>query len=64
MTLVIALGFEPIRQKSGSHRRFFHPGVNAYLNLQPKGDGMAKDYQVRQVLEAIDTLALDFIEEG
>ena len=46
------LGFSP-RQGSGSHIIFFHPNVEEIINLQPRQDGTAKPYQVRQVREII-----------
>ncbi len=58
LALVAAVGIVPIRQRSGSHQRFVHPDVQVYLNLQPLRDGKAKDYQVIQVLRAIDEYRL------
>lgn len=48
LTLVAAAGFEAFRQGGTSHRRFFHPGVRVFLNLQPLADGKAKDDHVVQ----------------
>jgi hypothetical protein len=42
------LGFQE-RRHGGSHRVFFREGVRDILNLQPRPDGTAKPYQVRQV---------------
>ena len=58
LALVAAAGFVPIRQRGGSHQRFVQPEAEAYLNLQPLRDGGAKDYQVIQVLRAIDEYGL------
>lgn len=33
----------------GSHHIFTRPGVREILNLQPRSDGSAKPYQVKQV---------------
>ena len=44
------LGFEKVRQVRG-HRVFRHP-VLSPLNLQASGNGHAKAYQVRRLLEA------------
>jgi hypothetical protein len=44
------------RQSSGSHRVYRTPWEGEpYVNIQDK-KGMAKPYQVRQVLDAIDKL--------
>ncbi len=44
------------RQNSGSHRVYRTPWAGEpYVNIQSK-KGMAKPYQVRQVLSAIDKL--------
>jgi HicA toxin of bacterial toxin-antitoxin, len=45
------LGFED-RQR-GSHRIFWRDGVAEILNLQPRGGGQAKPYQVRQVRDVL-----------
>ena len=41
------------RQRGGSHRIFSRDDVAEILNLQPRPDGTAKPYQVRQVREVI-----------
>ena len=46
--LLARLGFAE-RRSSGSHRIFFHRATPEILNLQPRSDGTAKPYQVRQV---------------
>jgi hypothetical protein len=46
--LLARLGFGE-RRRGGSHRIFFRDGVAEILNLQPRSDGTAKPYQVRQV---------------
>ena len=46
------LGFGE-RQRGGSHRIFFRDGVAEILNLQPRPDGTAKPYQVRQVRDIL-----------
>ena len=50
--LLARLGFGE-RQRGGSHRIFFRDGVAEILNLQPRPDGTAKPYQIRQVREVI-----------
>lgn len=51
-SLLNRLGFVD-RQRGGSHRIFSRDGVAEILNLQPRPDGTAKPYQVRQVREVI-----------
>jgi len=63
LELVAAVGFVPIRQRPGSHRRFVHPTAQEYLNLQPGNDGKAKPYQVKEFLEKVDRLGLRLPEE-
>ena len=46
--LLHRLGFEE-RSTSGSHRVFQRQGVPEIINLQPRPDGSAKPYQVKQV---------------
>ena len=58
LTLIKALGFVHDRT-SGSHLIFVHPDALVPLvNVQPSKDGMAKPYQVRQVLDLVDTYGL------
>jgi len=51
--LVEALGRQPDRT-TGSHPIFGHPLGAGRLNLQPRKDGKAKPYRVRQILDEID----------
>jgi predicted RNA binding protein YcfA (HicA-like mRNA interferase family) len=51
--LAECFGFEERRGK-GSHRIFKRAGFKTLLNFQ--GGGMAKEYQVKQLLEAIDII--------
>lgn len=49
--------FGAARQQSGSHRVYRTPWVgDPRVNIQRGDSGMAKVYQVRQVLSAIDRL--------
>jgi len=41
----------------GSHHVFTYPGLERPLILQKMKDGKAKPYQVKQVLEAIETIS-------
>ena len=50
--LLRRLGFAE-RQRGGSHHIFSRDGVHEILNLQPRGGGEAKPYQVRQVREVV-----------
>lgn len=56
VTLVLAFGFTFERQ-SGSHQIFRHPQKRIQLNLQSE-KGMAKPYQVRQFIQAVELHAL------
>jgi predicted RNA binding protein YcfA (HicA-like mRNA interferase family) len=41
----------------GSHGQYRHPGPPPeHLTLQPRSDGKAKPYQVKQFLQAVDRL--------
>lgn len=50
--LLPRLGFRE-RHHGGSHRIYFRDGVREILNLQPRPDGTAKPYQVRQVRDVV-----------
>ena len=49
--LVVDLGFQ-FRRQRGSHTMYYHPGVNAFMNIQKDG-AKAKAYEVRQLREII-----------
>jgi hypothetical protein len=49
-------GFVERRSAGGAHRVFKRPGFRTLLNFQPEKNGMAKRYQVRQLLDAIQEL--------
>ncbi len=55
-----AFGFE-LKRTNGSHHIFQHPEVPGNLNLQPSGKE-AKPYQIRQLLDMIDSNGLDMIK--
>lgn len=61
--LVEAVGFRLDRQK-GSHRIYWFPGRRDVdrLNLQKGESGVAKPYQVRQVLKIIEEYGLEVVE--
>ena len=50
--LLRRLGFTE-RHRGGSHHIFTRDGVVEILNLQPRGGGEAKAYQVKQVRDII-----------
>lgn len=49
-------GFVFARQRGTSHRMYKRPKYIRMVNLQPDRSGMAKRYQVQQLLDAIDEL--------
>jgi predicted RNA binding protein YcfA (HicA-like mRNA interferase family) len=51
-----AFGFEFDRQ-SGSHRIYRHPELRVPMNIKPE-EGKAKPYQIRQLLELVETYGL------
>ena len=44
-------------RQSGSHRIYRHPELRVRMNIQPEG-GKAKLYQIRQLLELVETYGL------
>lgn len=42
----------------GSHHIFVHPDVAELLSIQPRKDGKAKPYQLRQFLKLIEEYSL------
>ncbi|NNM05152.1 MAG: type II toxin-antitoxin system HicA family toxin [Gemmatimonadetes bacterium] len=54
--LAECFGFFPVRQK-GSHHIFKREGFQKLLNFQESGS-MAKAYQVRQLLSALEELGV------
>lgn len=56
MRLVEALGFEP-KRVAGSHHIYTHPDLPELLNLQAV-EGMAKPYQMRQLLRLVERYSL------
>lgn len=51
LAILKKFGFE--ERTKGSHRIFYKKDIEEILNLQPKKDGNAKPYQVKQVREII-----------
>jgi predicted RNA binding protein YcfA (HicA-like mRNA interferase family) len=60
--LAEALGYRFDRQ-NGSHRVYIHPAVPKVLNVQAVKGGKAKEYQVKELLRAIETYALRLRED-
>ena len=60
--LAEALGFIFQRQK-GSHRVYAHPGKRGIMNFQ-NDRGMAKAYQVKQLLDFVDRQNLTLEKEN
>ena len=60
--LLRRLGFDE-RQRGGSHHIFFRLEVAEIINLQPRPDGTAKPYQVRQVRSIILKYQLRFADD-
>lgn len=51
--LMEAFGFVLERQSATSHRIYRHPDVHDKMNVQPRRDGSAKHYQVRQLRDLV-----------
>lgn len=51
--LIEAFGFDFDRQSGTSHRLYRHPRVRGRVNVQPRRDGSAKHYQVRQLRDLV-----------
>jgi predicted RNA binding protein YcfA (HicA-like mRNA interferase family) len=58
VTLLEAFGFVPDRIK-GSHHIYVQADVGKLLSIQPRKDGKAKPYQLRQFLKLIEEYDLD-----
>jgi hypothetical protein len=59
--LAVGFRFRLVRQ-SGSHRIYSHPAVAELLNLQDV-DGVAKPYQIRQLLRLVERYDLRLEDE-
>jgi predicted RNA binding protein YcfA (HicA-like mRNA interferase family) len=51
-------GFQ-LRSGKGSHRIYYKDGVVEIINVQPRGRGQAKPYQVKQVRELLLKYKID-----
>lgn len=56
------MGFS-LDRVQGSHHIYRHPDVAERINLQPRG-GVAKPYQLRQVLQVMERNALQLREDA
>jgi len=56
VTLAEAYGFR-LDRTNGSHHIFIHTGIKELLNLQDV-NGMAKPYQIRQLLKLVEMYSL------
>ena len=54
--LLRAFGFE-LDRTAGSHRQYVHPAIHRAFPVQPGGKD-AKRYQVRELLELVESYAL------
>lgn len=61
--LIIYIGFV-LKRIRGSHHLYQHPDIDEVMNVQPKKDGRAKAYQVRQFLTLIETHEMKLKDEA
>lgn len=61
--LAECFGFRFVRQRGTSHRIYKYPGWVGLLNFQTV-NGEAKDYQVKQLLDAAEELSLALDSEN
>ena len=62
MLLLNRFGFDLVRVR-GSHHIMSHPDVVELLSIQPRKDGKAKPYQLRQFLTLVEQYSLSPEEE-
>lgn len=58
-TLMEYFAFVLVRVR-GSHHLYQHPDIDEVMNVQPRKDGLAKAYQVRQFLKLVEAHELQF----
>jgi predicted RNA binding protein YcfA (HicA-like mRNA interferase family) len=63
VSLLEAHGFV-LDRVEGSHRVYKHAKVREMLNIQPRKDGKAKPYQVREFLARVKEYGLEVENEG
>lgn len=62
VALLEGFGFRLDRMR-GSHHVFVHPLIGEMLSIQPRKDGKAKPYQLRQVLKLVEEYNLELKED-
>jgi predicted RNA binding protein YcfA (HicA-like mRNA interferase family) len=62
VTLLEGFGFTLDRVR-GSHHVFSHPDIPALLSIQPKKNGQAKPYQIREFVKFLDRYNLKLDED-
>ncbi|MDQ6940851.1 MAG: type II toxin-antitoxin system HicA family toxin [Verrucomicrobiota bacterium] len=58
--IVERAGFK-LRSGKGSHRIYYRDGIAEIINIQPRGRGEAKPYQVKQVRELLVKYKIEVI---
>ena len=61
VSLLEGFGFKLDRMR-GSHRIYIHPKITELISIQPRGDGKAKPYQLRQFLKLVEEYNLELDE--
>lgn len=62
ISLLDGYGFELDRIR-GSHQIYTHPKVSELIAIQPRRDGKAKPYQLRQFLKLVEAYNLELNED-
>ncbi len=62
ISLLDGYGFELDRIR-GSHQIYTHPKVSELIAIQPRHDGKAKPYQLRQFLKLVEAYNLELNED-
>jgi predicted RNA binding protein YcfA (HicA-like mRNA interferase family) len=57
-SLLEGFAFE-LERVRGSHHVYSHPGIGELLSVQPRHDGKAKPYQLRQFLKLVEEYNLE-----
>ncbi len=61
-SLLEGYGFE-LERVRGSHRIYSHRDISELLSIQPRNDGKAKPYQLRQFLKLVEAYNLELNED-
>ena len=62
VSLLEGYGFELDRIR-GSHQIYTHPDVSELIAIQPRHDGKAKPYQLRQFMKLVEAYNLELNED-